>query len=50
VTPTKLDPEQEDLLRKLAAVRGEDGPDIGQVTGNRPGGFFGRLRDAFNER
>jgi molecular chaperone DnaJ len=50
VTPTKLDPEQEDLLRKLAAVRGEDGPDVGQVTGNRPGGFFGRLRDAFNER
>jgi molecular chaperone DnaJ len=50
VTPTKLDPEQEDLLRKLAAVRGEDGPDVGQVTGNRPGGFFGRLREAFNER
>jgi molecular chaperone DnaJ len=50
VTPTKLDPEQEDLLRKLAAVRGEDGPDVGQVTDNRPGGFFGRLRDAFNER
>ena len=49
VTPTRLDPEQEDLLRKLAALRGEDGPDVGQVTGNKQG-FFNRLRDAFNER
>jgi molecular chaperone DnaJ len=49
VTPTRLDGEQEELLRKLAALRGEDGPDVGQVTGTRQG-FFNRLRDAFNER
>ncbi|HYJ76994.1 MAG TPA: molecular chaperone DnaJ [Actinomycetes bacterium] len=48
-TPTRLDAEQEELLRKLAALRGEDGPDVGQVTGTRQG-FFNRLRDAFNER
>lgn len=48
-TPTRLDPEQEELLRKLAALRGEDGPDVGTVTGQRPT-FFSRLRDAFNER
>jgi len=48
-TPTRLDAEQEELLRKLAALRGEEGPDVGQVTGHNPG-FFGRLRDAFNGR
>ncbi len=47
-TPTRLDAEQEDLLRKLAAMRGEDGPDVGTVTGQRQT-FFGRLRDAFND-
>jgi molecular chaperone DnaJ len=47
-TPTRLDVEQEELLRKLAAVRGEDGPDVGTVTGQRSS-FFGRLRDAFND-
>jgi molecular chaperone DnaJ len=49
VTPSRLDPEQEDLLRKLAALRGEDGPDVGHVTGAQQG-FFNRLRDAFNAR
>ena len=49
VTPTKLDAEQEELLRKLAAVRGEDGPDVGQVTGHQHG-LFNRLRDAFTQR
>jgi molecular chaperone DnaJ len=48
-TPTRLDAEQEELLRKLAAMRGEDGPDVGTVASNRPT-FFSRLRDAFNER
>ncbi|WP_244929153.1 molecular chaperone DnaJ [Nocardioides sp. W7] len=45
-TPTKLDPRQEELLRELAAIRGEEEP-TGQV---RPGSksVFGRLRDAFN--
>ncbi len=49
LTPTRLDPEQEELLRKLAALRGEDGPDVGQVTGQQQS-FFNRLRDAFNQR
>ena len=45
-TPTRLDPRQEELLRELAAIRGEEAP-TGQV---RPGAksVFGRLRDAFN--
>jgi molecular chaperone DnaJ len=45
-TPTKLDPQQEELLRQLAAIRGEETP-TGKV---QPGSksVFGRLRDAFN--
>jgi molecular chaperone DnaJ len=45
-TPTRLDARQEELLRELAAIRGEESPS-GQV---RPGAksVFGRLRDAFN--
>lgn len=44
-TPTKLDPRQEELLRELAAIRGEEQPS-GDV---RPAhkSVFGRLRDAF---
>jgi molecular chaperone DnaJ len=47
-TPTKLDGEQERLLRQLAELRDEERPN-GQFT---PGaqGFFSRLRDAFNGR
>lgn len=48
-TPTRLDGEQEELLRKLASARGEDGPDVGTVTGERAT-FFSRLRDAWGER
>jgi molecular chaperone DnaJ len=45
-TPTRLDPRQEELLRELAAIRGEESPD-GTI---RPAhkSMFGRLRDAFN--
>ncbi|GAB6986397.1 molecular chaperone DnaJ [Nocardioides pyridinolyticus] len=45
-TPTRLDARQEELLRELATIRGEEAPS-GQV---RPGSksVFGRLRDAFN--
>jgi molecular chaperone DnaJ len=46
-TPTRLDAEQEDLLRKLAALRGEEGTN-GKVTPEP--GLFSRLRDAFNGR
>jgi molecular chaperone DnaJ len=47
-TPTKLDPEQERLLRELAKLRGEERP-LGQF---QPGqqGLFSRLKDAFNGR
>jgi molecular chaperone DnaJ len=45
-TPSKLDPAQEELLRQLATLRGEEAAE-GQLkaTGH---GFFGRIRDAFN--
>jgi molecular chaperone DnaJ len=39
--PTKLDAEQEELLRKLAALRGEERPG---VVGKGGGGLFGRRR------
>ncbi|CAB4726514.1 unannotated protein [freshwater metagenome] len=45
-TPTKLDPRQEELLRELAAIRGEEQP-LGQVRAGTKS-VFGRLRDAFN--
>jgi molecular chaperone DnaJ len=47
-TPTKLDSEQEELLRKLASLRGEETPD-GAFKNAAPG-IFGRIRDAFNGR
>ena len=44
-TPTRLDRHEQELLRQLAALRGEEQP-TGQVS--RPTrGVFGRLRDAF---
>lgn len=42
-TPTKLDAEQERLLREFARLRGEE---VAQLT--KQGGFFSRMRDAFN--
>ena len=39
--PTKLDDEQTELLRKLAAARGEERPGMTVKAG---GGLFGRLR------
>jgi molecular chaperone DnaJ len=49
-TPAKLNKEQEELLRKLAAARGEE---LDQVIVHKNNdkhskGFFGRVRDAFN--
>ncbi|RBY95315.1 molecular chaperone DnaJ [Blastococcus sp. TF02-8] len=46
-TPTKLDAEQEKLLRELAALRGEDQPESHHAA---QGGLFSRVRDAFNGR
>lgn len=42
-TPTKLEAEQERLLREFASTRGEE---VAQLT--KQGGFFSRMRDAFN--
>jgi molecular chaperone DnaJ len=47
-TPTKLEPEQESLLRELAKLRGEESPPGRFAPGQQ--GFFSRLRDAFNGR
>jgi molecular chaperone DnaJ len=46
LTPTKLDPEQEKLLRELSALRGEDRPQAERGEGQ--GGLFSRIRDAWN--
>jgi molecular chaperone DnaJ len=43
--PTKLDETQVELLRKLAAARGEERP---EAAARAAGGLFGRLRDAFD--
>jgi molecular chaperone DnaJ len=47
-TPTRLDSEQEGLLRELAKLRGEQQPPGRFAPGQQ--GFFSRLRDAFNGR
>ncbi len=44
-TPTKLSADQEDLLRQLAVLRGEERPE-GRLT-PASNGLFGKLRDAF---
>jgi molecular chaperone DnaJ len=45
-TPTKLNREQEDLLKKFADARGEKDGEI--HLSNREGGLFGKLRGAFH--
>ena len=47
-TPTRLDDRQEELLRELAALRGEESPD-GQCAPPHKS-VFNRLRDAFDPR
>ena len=42
-TPTKLDAEQERLLREFAKTRGEEVAEL-----SKQAGFFSRMRDAFN--
>jgi molecular chaperone DnaJ len=46
-TPTRLDLEQERLLKELAKLRGEDVPQMSRAIN---GGIFSRVRDAFNGR
>jgi molecular chaperone DnaJ len=49
-TPSKLNKEQEELLKSLAKSRGESGDnvEIHRRSGAHSAGFFGRFRDAFN--
>jgi molecular chaperone DnaJ len=47
-TPTKLDAEQEELLRKFARLRDEERPSGTFSPGQQ--GLFSRLKDAFNGR
>jgi len=47
-TPNKLDAEQEELLRRLAKLRGEERPSGHFAPGQQ--GLFSRLKDAFNGR
>lgn len=47
-TPTRLDSRQEELLRELAAVRGEESVS-GPVTPGSQGSLFTRIREAFKE-
>lgn len=46
--PTKLDHQQEDLLRQLAKERGEERPEA--RFGRVEKGLFGKLRDAFGQK
>src|SRR5262249_43730825 len=47
-TPVKLEPEQEELPRQRARMRGGESPPGKFAPGEQ--GFFSRLRDAFNGR
>ena len=46
-TPTRLDARQEELLRELAAIRGEESPDGAMRASQKS--VFSRFRDAFNQ-
>jgi molecular chaperone DnaJ len=47
-TPTRLDQQQEELLRQLAVLRGEERPEGRLAPANH--GLFGKLRDAFKAK
>ena len=48
LTPTRLDSEQEELLRQLAALRGEERPEGRLAPAGQ--GLFGKLREAFKAK
>ncbi|MEV4672304.1 MULTISPECIES: molecular chaperone DnaJ [Actinomadura] len=47
-TPGRLDEEQEELLRRLAALRGEERPP-GKFAPGQRSGVFSRIKDVFNQ-
>jgi molecular chaperone DnaJ len=49
VTPTKLDVRQTELLRELAALRGDEQPEFA-ANGRGNGGLFSRLRGGRSAR
>jgi molecular chaperone DnaJ len=49
LTPTKLDARQAELLRELAALRGDEQPDLA-LNGRNGGGLFSRLRGSRSGR
>jgi molecular chaperone DnaJ len=49
-TPTKLDPQQEELLRSLAKLRDESTAQLGNPSIEHPTGLFSRLKDAFTNK
>jgi molecular chaperone DnaJ len=48
-TPTRLDERQQELMRELAALRGEEQPS-GDVAAPHGKSVFDRLRGAFGQR
>jgi molecular chaperone DnaJ len=50
LTPTRLDDEQEELLRQLAALREEATAQVSHGSGEAHGGLFSRLKDAFTAK
>jgi molecular chaperone DnaJ len=49
-TPTRLDAQQEEILRQLAALREETTVQVGQGSTAQGGGLFSRLKDAFSAK
>ena len=49
-TPTKLDHEQQELLRQLAALREESSAQLSTAASEAHGGLFSRLKDAFTAK
>ncbi|QNN53348.1 molecular chaperone DnaJ [Nocardioides mesophilus] len=49
-TPTRLDDRQQELLRELAGLRGEESPDGHLHTAGHSRSMFDRLREAFGPR
>jgi molecular chaperone DnaJ len=47
-TPAKLDERQEELLRELAALRGEERPTLAAANGRTS--RFSKIREAFGPR